>query len=42
VFLYWSASIFIYGGELNAALRGRTQNGSPTLEGTAQADEPAA
>jgi membrane protein len=27
VFLYWSASIFLYGGELNAALRRRTQKG---------------
>jgi membrane protein len=25
VFLYWSASIFLYGGELNAALKRRTQ-----------------
>jgi uncharacterized BrkB/YihY/UPF0761 family membrane protein len=28
VFLYWSASIFLYGGELNAALRRRTQTGA--------------
>jgi membrane protein len=46
VFLYWSASIFIYGGELNAALRHRTPNGPPNLEGErsgpAKADAPAA
>jgi membrane protein len=33
VFLYWSASIFIYGGELNAALRQRPQQGVPPPQG---------
>jgi membrane protein len=47
VFLYWSASIFLYGGELNAALRRRTQNGDgpPQTSGTCgesgSADDPA-
>jgi len=48
VFLYWSASIFLYGGELNAALRQRAQKGVDALKlreqsaAPAKADEPSA
>jgi membrane protein len=45
VFLYWSASIFIYGGELNAALRQRPPPQGAALEGGSgrpqSADDPA-
>src|SRR5215469_17097878 len=41
VFLYWSASIFLYGGELNAALRRRAQKGVDALKLRAEGAEPA-
>jgi membrane protein len=46
VFLYWSASIFIYGGELNAALRRRPPPEGAALQGgsgrTQSGDDPVA
>jgi uncharacterized BrkB/YihY/UPF0761 family membrane protein len=41
VFLYWSASIFLYGGELNAALRRRTPKGMDVSKLRAEGAEPA-